>query len=331
MGFPTHRLRRLRQTPLLRRLVRETVLTPDHWVFPLFVRTGRNVREAIRSMPGQFRWTVDRLGEPVDQALEVGVRAFILFGLPEAKDEVGSGAYAEDGIVQTAIRELRRRYGAEVLVIADVCLCEYTSHGHCGVIRDGRVDNDATLDFLAQTAVSLAAAGADVVAPSAMMDGQVQAIRRALDEGGFAETPVLAYAAKFASCFYGPFREAADSAPAFGDRRAYQMPFSRRAALHEVALDVEEGADVVMVKPALAYLDVIAAVRERWPLPVAAYNVSGEYAMVKAAAAQGWIDEARAVWEVLTAIHRAGADVVLTYHAVDAARWLRDGTWDALG
>lgn len=324
-GFPTVRMRRLRKTAPLRRMVRETVLEPGDFIYPLFVVPGEKVREEIPSMPGQYHFSVDLLPTEVEEALTLGIPAVILFGIPEEKDEVASGAYAADGIVQRAVRALKRSV-PEAVVITDVCLCEYTSHGHCGLVRDDDVDNDATLELLARTAVSHAEAGADVVAPSDMMDGRVAAIRRALDENGFALTPILSYAAKYASAFYGPFREAACSAPQFGDRRSHQMdPANVRQAMREIELDLEEGADMVMVKPALAYLDVIAEARRRFDVPLAAYNVSGEYAMVKAAAQRGWVDEPRIVLELLTAIKRAGTDLILTYHAKEACRWLVEG------
>jgi len=318
------RLRRLRRTEALRRLVRETRLSPDDFVYPLFVVHGSGVRNAIPSMPGQAQLSVDQLPAEAQELRALGIPAVLLFGIPASKDEQASEAYAPDGIVQQAVRALKQADPA-LLVVTDVCLCEYTSHGHCGIVRDGDVDNDATLPLLARTAVSHAQAGADMVAPSAMMDGQVAAIRQELDENGFGQTPIMAYAAKYASAFYGPFREAAESAPQFGDRRGYQMdPANAREALREIEADVAEGADIVMVKPALAYLDVLARARQRFDLPLAAYNVSGEYAMIKAAAANGWLDEKRVVLEVLTAIKRAGADIVITYHAKDAARWLRE-------
>jgi porphobilinogen synthase len=325
-GYPTTRLRRLRRTRGLRALVRETRLTPDRFVAPLFVRKGSGLREEIRSLPGVERLSPDLTLAHVRELAKLGVTAVILFGLPEKKDDVGSGAWDDAAAVQETVRVLKNEL-PDVVVMTDLCLDEYTSHGHCGVIRDGEVDNDATLPLLAQAAVSQARAGADVVAPSDMMDGRVGAIRRALDAEGFPQTAILSYAAKSASGFYGPFREAADSAPKFGDRRGYQMdPANRREAMREIALDLEEGADAVMVKPALAYLDVIREARERFDAPLGAYNVSGEYAMVKAAAANGWIDEKRIVSEILTGIIRAGADFVLTYHAADAARWLADGS-----
>jgi porphobilinogen synthase len=319
-GFPLSRPRRLRGRETLRRMVRETTVTVDDLIYPMFVAPGRDVKHEIASMPGNYHWSVDWLPAEVEEVAGLGVPAVLLFGLPETKDAVGSGAYAEEGVVQQAVRAIKAAV-PEVLVITDVCLCEYTSHGHCGIVRDGDVLNDPTLELLARTAVSHAAAGADIVAPSDMMDGRVGAIRAALDAEGFTGTPILSYAAKYASAFYGPFREAADSAPQFGDRRGYQMdPANRREALKEVLLDLEEGADMVMVKPALAYLDVISDVRAATQAPVAAYNVSGEYAMVKAAAERGWLDEARTVDEILTSIKRAGADLILTYHAKEFAR-----------
>ncbi len=323
-GFPAVRLRRLRRLPALRDLVRETRLSPDRFVAPLFVRHGKNVREAIASLPGVFRLSPDAAVVEARELQGLGIPAVILFGIPEKKDEQGSEAWDDRGAVQETVRRLKKEISG-LVVMTDVCLDEYTSHGHCGVVRDGDVDNDATLPLLARAALSHARAGADVVAPSDMMDGRVAAIRRALDEGGFGGTAILSYAAKTASAFYGPFREAAGSQPQFGDRRGYQMdPGNRREAMREIALDLAEGADAVMVKPALAYLDVIREARDRFDAPIAAYNVSGEYAMVKAAAANGWIDERRIVLEILTGIVRAGADFVLTYHAKDAARWLKD-------
>jgi porphobilinogen synthase len=323
--FPEIRLRRLRRTPALRGLVRETRLSPEQFVAPLFVRPGRGLREPISSLPGVSRLSPDEALAEAGRLREAGIGGVILFGIPERKDETGSEAWNDAGPLQEAVRLLKRGVPG-LAVMTDVCLDEYTSHGHCGVIRDGEVDNDATLPLLAKTALSHARAGADVVAPSDMMDGRVGALRRALDGDGFPDVAILAYAAKAASAYYGPFREAADSAPKFGDRRGYQMDgANRREAMREIALDVEEGADAVMVKPALAYLDVIREARDRFELPIAAYNVSGEYAMVKAAAANGWIDEKRIVLETLTSIVRAGADFVLTYHAADAARWLREG------
>jgi porphobilinogen synthase len=312
--FPVTRLRRLRRTGALRSLVRETRLDLDDFVMPLFVGPTSEPNEAL---PAMGRWSVDEVGEEVDRLVAAGVRAVILFGIPDEKDEEGSGAWEDDGVIQRALRELRPRF-PELALLTDVCLCEYTDHGHCGVIVDGEVDNDATLDLLARTAVSHVDAGADAVCPSDMMDGRVAAIREALPE-----TPIVAYSAKYASAFYGPFREAADSGPSFGDRRGYQMdPANVREALRECELDVAEGTDVIMVKPALPYLDVIRAARERFGLPLAAYNVSGEYAMVKAAAAQGWLDEQTAALESLTAIKRAGADIVVSYWTKDLASWL---------
>lgn len=325
--FPTVRMRRLRRNETLRRMVRETVITVNDLIYPMFVVPGEKQRQEVPSMPGVFRFSVDELVREVEEVAELGIPAVLLFGIPEHKDEFGSEAYDENGIVQRAVRAIKREV-PELVVITDVCLCEYTSHGHCGIVREVpggfEVDNDATLEILAKTAVSHAAAGADIVAPSDMMDGRVKAIREALDENGFAHVPIMSYAAKMASAFYGPFREAAESAPQFGDRRGYQMDFAnKREALREIALDIEEGADIVMVKPALAYLDIIAAARERFDVPIAAYNVSGEYAMVKAAAKMGWLDEDRVVWEILTAIKRAGADLIITYFAKDVAKKLK--------
>jgi porphobilinogen synthase len=319
---PFARFRRLRRTEALRGLVRETRLSPADFVYPLFVAHGRGLRREIESMPGQYHLSPDGLAREAEELRALGIPAVLLFGLPAAKDEEGSEAYADDGIVQEAVRALKRA-APGLLVITDVCLCEYTSHGHCGVVVDGEVDNDRTLELLARTALSHARAGADMVAPSDMMDGRVAAIRRALDENGFAHLPIMAYAAKYASAFYGPFRVAADSAPQFGDRRGYQMdPPNVREALREIEADIAEGADIVMVKPALAYLDVLARARQRFDLPLAAYNVSGEYAMVKAADRLGWLDGRRITLEVLTAIKRAGADIIITYHAKEAAQWL---------
>lgn len=316
------RFRRLRRTESLRALVRETRLDPSDFVYPLFVVHGSGERQPIESMPGQFRLSVDQLGAEARELKSLGVRAAMLFGLPAAKDDVGSEAYDDEGIVQQAIAALKDA-DPGLVVITDVCLCEYTSHGHCGVIHDGEVDNDASLELIARTAVSHARAGADVVAPSDMMDGRVAAIRAGLDEEGLTATPILAYAAKFASAFYGPFREAADSAPQFGDRRGYQMdPANGREALAELLEDADEGADMLMVKPALPYLDVLAEARAVADRPLAAYQVSGEYAMLKAAAAAGWLDERAAALEALTAIRRAGADLIITYYAKEAARWV---------
>jgi porphobilinogen synthase len=317
--FPLTRLRRLRRTGALRSLVRETRLDRADLVYPLFVGPESRANEEL---PALGRFSVDDLSGEVEQLLELGLSAVILFGIPEEKDDMGSGAYADDGIVQRALRSVRERY-PDLVLVTDVCLCEYTSHGHCGVIENGEVANDATLELLSRTAVSHVEAGADVVAPSDMMDGRVAALRSALDEAGFPDTAIVSYAAKYASAFYGPFREAAESAPSFGDRRGYQMdPANVREALRECELDVAEGADALIVKPALPNLDVIRAARERFDLPVAAYNVSGEYAMVKAAAARGWLDERQAATESLTAISRAGADFVVTYWAKELAAWL---------
>jgi porphobilinogen synthase len=324
MAFPATRLRRLRRTGLLRGLVRETDLSADHLVYPMFVVAGGPRRTPIDALPGIDRLSIDGAVEEAGAAAALGLPAVLLFGLPADKDEQGTGAWDDEGVVQLATRAIKAAH-PDLLVVTDLCLCEYTSHGHCGVLRpDGVVDNDASLELLARTAVSQAEAGADAVAPSDMMDGRVGALRAALDDHGLAETPIIAYSAKFASAFYGPFREAAGSAPQSGDRRGYQMdPANAREALREVALDAQEGADVVMVKPALPYLDVIRRVRESTDLPVAAYNVSGEYAMLKAAAASGLLDERAAVLEALTGIRRAGADIVITYHAKDVARWLQ--------
>lgn len=320
--FPYLRPRRLRKNETIRRMVRETSLSPDDLIYPLFVTFGKNVRKEIKSMPGCFQESVDMIVRHAKEVYSLGIPAILLFGIPEHKDEIGSGAYDPKGVVQKAITAIKNKF-PELYVITDVCMCEYTSHGHCGIIENGDVKNDPTLELLAQEAVSHASAGADMVAPSDMMDGRVGAIREALDEEGFAETPIMSYAAKYASAFYGPFREAAESTPQFGDRRSYQMdPSNRREALKEVALDVDEGADIVMVKPAMTYLDIISDVRESFDLPVAAYNVSGEYSVIKAAAKLGWIDEERAMMEVLTSIKRAGADLILTYFAKEAARVL---------
>ncbi len=323
MSFPTHRPRRLRRNELLRGFVRETRLTTQGLIYPLFVCPGKNVRNEVSSMPGVAQQSVDRIVEECREIEQLGIPAVILFGLPENKDETGSEALAADGVVQRAIEGIRKAK-LNLLVLTDVCLCEYTSHGHCGVVKNGEVENDSTIALLAEEALSHARAGADIIAPSDMMDGRVAAIRQKLDAKGFQDIAILAYAAKYCSGFYGPFREAAQSAPQFGDRRSYQMdPANSREALREVALDLEEGADIVMVKPALPYLDVIRQVHDTFNVPVAAYNVSGEYAMVKAAARNGWLDEQRVVLEILTSIQRAGASIVLTYHAKDVARWLK--------
>jgi porphobilinogen synthase len=324
MAFPKTRLRRLRATHALRGLVRETRLEASDLVYPMFVAHGIDRREPIESMPGVDHLSIAHAVAEAGEAFELGIPAVLLFGLPASKDDEGSGAWDDEGVVQLATRAIKEAH-PDLIVITDLCLCEYTSHGHCGVVRpDGTVDNDSTLDLLARTATSQARAGADLIAPSDMMDGRIGFIRDALDEDGFTDTPILAYSAKFASAFYGPFRDAADSAPAFGDRRGYQMdPANAAEALREARLDVQEGADIVMVKPALAYLDVIRRIKDDTELPVAAYNVSGEYAMLKAAAAAGYLDERAAVLETLTSIRRAGADIVITYHAKDAARWLQ--------
>ena len=323
MNFPDYRPRRLRKNTNLRRMVRETTLSVDDLVCPLFVTHGDGVKKPIPSMPGHFQLSVDSLVEETKKIRNLKIPAVILFGIPETKDEEGSGAWVEDGIIQTAVRRIKDDV-PDILVITDVCLCEYTSHGHCGVLDGEQVDNDATLELLARTALSHAVAGADMVAPSAMMDGQVLAIRDTLDEEGFSDIPIMAYAAKYASCFYGPFRDAAEGAPQFGDRTSYQMdPPNSREAIREMALDVDEGADIIMVKPALPYLDIIRLAKDEFDLPVAAYNVSGEFAMIKAADAQGWLDGKRAMMESLVSIKRAGADIIITYFAQEAAALLR--------
>ncbi len=319
------RHRRLRQSTGLRRLVQETRLSAADFVYPLFVTHGRGVRDEITSMPGQYQLSLDQIGREAAELKALGIGAVLLFGLPAAKDARGSEAYDDAGIVQDAVRAFKDASPA-LVVITDVCLCEYTDHGHCGLVVDGEVDNDASIELLARTALSHAHAGADIVAPSDMMDGRVGAIRETLDDAGLTQTPIMAYSAKYASAFYGPFRVAADSAPQFGDRRGYQMdPPNAREALREIEDDIAEGADIVMVKPALSYLDVLSKARQEFDVPLAAYNVSGEYAMVKAAAANGWIDGPRATLEILTSIKRAGADIIITYHAKEAAAWLRDG------
>lgn len=323
MYFPAYRPRRLRQSEKFRRLIRETRLSVDDLIYPLFVIWGKGIKNEIPSMPGVYQFSLDNLGDEVKEINDLGIPAVILFGIPEKKDEAASGAYASNGIVQEAIRLIKEK-APDLLVITDVCLCEYTNHGHCGVVKDGKILNDLTLEILAKTALSHAEAGADMVAPSDMMDGRVAAIRSTLDENGYENVPIMSYAAKHASNFYGPFREAAESAPQFGDRRTYQMDSANALeTLREVSLDIEEGADIVMVKPALPCLDLIYRVKQDFGYPTAAYNVSGEYAMVKAAAQKGWIDEKKVVLEILTAIKRAGADIILTYHAKDVVNWLK--------
>jgi porphobilinogen synthase len=322
MSFPTHRPRRLRRTETIRSLVRETRVDTHGLIYPMFVCSGSKVRREVTSMPGIFQQSADQIVEECREVADLGIPGIVLFGLPESKDARGTNSISAQGVVQRAIEAIRKS-NLEVLVVTDVCLCEYTDHGHCGVIENGEVANDATLQILAEQALSHARAGADIIAPSDMMDGRVAAIRHALDEHKFENVPIMSYAAKYSSGFYGPFREAAQSTPQFGDRRSYQMdPANAREALREVALDLEEGADIIMVKPALAYLDVIRRVRDSFDIPVAAYNVSGEYSMVKAAAREGWLDEQRVVTEILTGIQRAGAEIILTYHAKDFARWL---------
>ncbi len=322
MSYPTERLRRLRLSKDLRRMVRETKLDVDDLIYPLFVVPGKDVKKEIRSMPGNFHLSRDNLLKEAKEAKKLGIPAILLFGLPKHKDEEGRGAYAKDGIIQQAVRTVKDAL-ADFTVITDVCLCEYTSHGHCGVVKDGRLLNDPTLDLLAKTALSQVESGSDMVAPSGMIDGQVKIIRQTLDENGYENIPIMAYSAKYASSFYGPFREAVDSAPQFGDRKSYQMdPANVQEALRKVRLDIEEGSDIVMVKPALAYLDVIFRVKQEFDVPLAAYSVSGEYAMIKAAAAKGWVDEKRITLEVLTSIKRAGADMILTYFAKEVVKWL---------
>lgn len=316
------RFRRLRSAENIRRLVRETTLDKKSLVYPIFVEEGENIKMPVDSMPGVFRYSIDRLDDILSEIDSAQIGGLLIFGIPRHKDELGSCAYDDNGITQQAVRYIKAKY-PEMLVIADVCLCEYTSHGHCGVVHGGKIINDETLPLLGKMSVSLANAGADIIAPSDMMDGRVGFIRASLDENGFGDTPIMAYSAKFASGYYSPFRDAADSAPSFGDRRTYQMDCANgREALLEIEEDIEEGADIVMVKPALAYLDLVRSARDRFDVPLAAYNVSGEYSMVKAAAQNGWIDERRIVIENLTAIRRAGADIIITYHALDAARWI---------
>jgi porphobilinogen synthase len=323
MSFPETRLRRLRRTPALRRLVRETTLAPDNFIYPVFVCPGKGIKREIPSLPGQFHFSVDELPREAEEIARLGIPGVILFGLPEKKDEVGSEAWHAEGVVQRALRAIKKAV-PDLALAVDTCFCEYTTHGHCGVVVNGEIDNDATLENLGRAALSYARAGADLVAPSGMMDGFVGFLRESLDEDGFEQVALLSYAAKYASGYYGPFRTAVDSTPAFGDRAGYQMdPANVREAMREVALDIEEGADIVMVKPALAYLDVIAEVRNDCDVPIAAYNVSGEYAMLKAAADKGWIDYDRVMLETLLSMRRAGADIILTYHAKEAARLLR--------
>jgi porphobilinogen synthase len=322
MPFPIHRPRRLRRTEVLRTFVRETRLSVPSLIYPLFVCPGTNVKDEIKSMPGSYRWSVDGLVEECKSAFDLGIPAVILFGIPESKDEVGSGAYDPDGIVQRAVRAVKKAL-PDLLVVCDVCLDEYTSHGHCGLVKNGEIDNDSTLPLLAKTALTQVEAGTDIVAPSDMMDGRVGAIRKELDARGFTQVPILAYAAKYASAFYGPFREAVRSAPKFGDRMSYQMdPANQREALREIALDLEEGADIIMIKPALPYLDIIALARREFEVPIAAYQVSGEYSLIEAAARLGWLDRERILLETLTSIRRAGADIILTYYAKEVARLL---------
>ncbi len=322
-GFPIVRMRRLRKTPALRSLNFKVRVHPSDLIYPMFVDETAKSPVPIDSMPGCFRLPLTQLVEEVKKTLDLGIKAVLLFGVPSYKDDVGSSAFADDGVVQRAVKILKKEFGDDLVVMTDVCMCQYTTHGHCGIVNDGRVDNDSTLEVLKKIAVSHARAGADFVAPSSMMDGQVKAIREALDDAGLKDVGIMAYSAKFASCFYGPFREAADSKPKFGDRKSYQMDYGRQSeALREIELDVMEGADIIMVKPALAYLDIICLAKSRFNVPIAAYNVSGEYSMVKAAAQLGWIDERAAVIEILTAIKRAGADLIISYHAREVASWL---------
>ena len=324
LGFPDIRLRRVREQPAIRALVRETRLSPSNFIYPLFVTHGQGIKEPIEPMPGCFHLSLDLLAEEVQEIVDLGIPAVLLFGLPPEKDALGTGAYDPEGIIQEAIRTIKQQ-APSLMVIGDVCLCEYTDHGHCGVIDNGRIDNDQTLELLARAALTQVQAGADMVAPSSMMDGQVRAIRQTLDAAGEENVPIMGYAAKYASSFYGPFRVAAGSTPQFGDRRSYQMdPANARMALREIETDIAEGADIVMVKPALAYLDVIRRAREQFDYPLAAYNVSGEYSMVKGAAQLGWVDEKPITLELLTAIQRAGADITISYHAKQVAQWLRE-------
>lgn len=325
MSFPAQRPRRLRSSGVIRRLVRETVISADDFLYPVFVAPGENLVRPIEAMPGIYRYSIDKLLEELVEVERLKIPGILLFGLPAVKDDLASEAYDPNGIIQRAVRAIKKNF-PNLLVVTDLCLCEYTSHGHCGVVKNERVLNDPTLDLLAKTALSQAEAGADMLAPSDMMDGRVGAIRAALDRAGYTDVLIMSYSAKYASAFYGPFREAADSAPQFGDRKTYQMnPANAAEALREARLDIEEGADIIMIKPALAYLDVVRLVKDNTSFPVAAYNVSGEYCMIKAAAQKGWLDERKVVLELLTGIKRAGADIILTYHAKDAARWLQEG------
>jgi len=325
MSFPITRLRRLRASESLRSLVRENCLQIGDLIYPLFVTYGQGIKKPVGAMPGVYNFSIDMLLEEVKEVIELGIPGIILFGIPEYKDALGSGAYADEGIVQQAVLAVKQNY-PDFMVVTDVCLCEFTDHGHCGIIQNDQVLNDPTLELLARTALSHARAGADIVSPSDMMDGRVAAIRKKLDESGYSHIPIMAYSAKYASAYYGPFREAAGSAPQFGDRKTYQMdPANADEALRETALDIEEGADIVMVKPALAYMDIIRRVKDEFHYPLAAYNVSGEYSMVKAAAEKGWIDEKKIVLETLTGLKRAGTDIIITYHAKDVARWLKEG------
>ncbi|MDM7274122.1 porphobilinogen synthase [Sulfurihydrogenibium azorense] len=325
MGFPINRYRRLRKNENIRRLVRETTLSVDDLIYPIFIEDGQNIKKEIPSMPGIYRWSLDRINEELDEVVSLGIPAVLLFGIPSYKDEVGSDTWNDEGIIQRAIKHIKKNY-PNLYVITDVCFCEYTSHGHCGVLHNHDVDNDLTLENTRKQVISHAKAGADMVAPSGMMDGVVKTIREALDSAGFYDIPIMAYSAKYASSYYGPFREAADSTPAFGDRRTYQMDSANRLeALREVALDIEEGADIVMVKPALAYLDIIRDIKNNFNIPLAAYNVSGEYSMIKAAGKLGWIDEKKVMMETLTSIKRAGSDIIITYFAKEVARILKNG------
>ncbi|MGB9766102.1 MAG: porphobilinogen synthase [Sulfurihydrogenibium sp.] len=325
MGFPIHRPRRLRKNENIRRLVRETTLTVDDLVYPIFIEDGKNIKKEIPSMPGIYRWSLDTVDQELEEVVSLNIPAILLFGIPSHKDEVGSDTWSDEGVIQKAIRHIKKNY-PNLYVITDVCFCEYTTHGHCGVLCNHDVDNDLTLENTKKQVVSHAKAGVDMVAPSGMMDGVVKAIREALDSEGFKDIPIMAYSAKYASSYYGPFREAADSAPAFGDRRTYQMdPANRLEAIREVQLDIEEGADIVMVKPALAYLDIIRDIKNSFNIPLAAYNVSGEYSMIKAAGKLGWIDEKKVMMETLTSMKRAGADIIITYFAKEVAKILKNG------